>query len=113
MVNARVEVVEEGETVTFLHRIRPGGADRSYGIQVAKLAGLPASLLARAREILGELERHRPIEADRQAPAQLDLDMAPGPTHAVLAELAELDLDDLTPRQALTKLVELQERVAR
>jgi len=113
VVNARVEVVEEGETVTFLHRIRPGGADRSYGIQVAKLAGLPASLLARAREILGELERHRPIEADRQAPAQLDLDMAPGPTHAVLAELAELDLDDLTPRQALSKLAELQERVAR
>jgi DNA mismatch repair protein MutS len=113
VVNARVEVVEEGETVTFLHRIRPGGADRSYGIQVAKLAGLPASVLARAREILGELELHRPIEADRDAPAQLDLGLVPPTPHPVLSELAELDLDDLTPREALSKLAELQERVGR
>jgi DNA mismatch repair protein MutS len=113
VINARVEVVEDGETVTFLHRIRPGGADRSYGIQVAKLAGLPASLLARAREILGELELHRPIEADRPAPAQLDLGLATPPAHPVLDELAELDLDDLTPREALTKLAELQERMGR
>ena len=113
VVNARVEVVEEGETVTFLHRIRPGGADRSYGIQVAKLAGLPASLLARAREILGELELHRPIEADRPAPAQLDLGLGAPPAHPVLDELAGLDLDDLTPREALSKLAELQERMGR
>jgi DNA mismatch repair protein MutS len=113
VVNARVEVVEEGETVTFLHRIRPGGADRSYGIQVAKLAGLPASLLARAREILGELELHRPIETDRPAPAQLDLGLATPPANPVLDELAGLDLDDLTPREALSKLAELQERMGR
>jgi DNA mismatch repair protein MutS len=113
VVNARVEVVEEGESVTFLHRIRPGGADRSYGIQVAKLAGLPASLLARAREILGELERHRPLEADRPVPAQLDLTLPSAPTHPVLDALAQLDLDGLTPREALGKLAELQEQVGR
>ena len=113
VVNARVEVVEEGETVTFLHQIRPGGADRSYGIQVARLAGLPASLLARAREVLGELERHRPLEADREAPAQLDLSLPSPITHPVLDELAELDLDGLTPREALSKLAALQERVGR
>ena len=80
---------------------------------MARLAGLPASLLARAREVLGELERHRPLEADRQAPAQLDLGL-PSPTaHPVLDELAELDLDGLTPREALSKLAELQERVGR
>ena len=113
VVNARVEVLEEGESVTFLHRIRPGGADRSYGIQVAKLAGLPASLLARAREILGELELHRPLEADRPVPAQLDLGLPSPPAHPVLDELAQLDLDGLTPREALTKLAELQQRVGR
>jgi DNA mismatch repair protein MutS len=111
IVNARVEVVEEGEGVTFLHRIRPGGADRSYGIQVARLAGLPSSVLARAREVLGDLERRRPLEADRPAPAQLDLGLPPPPpAHPVLDELAQLDLDGLTPREALSKLAELQER---
>ncbi len=114
VANYRVEVVEEGESVTFLHRIRPGGADRSYGIQVARLAGLPASLLARAREILSELEERRPLEAERPAPAQLDLGLAAVPfAHPVLDALAELDLDGLTPRQALTTLAELQERAAR
>ncbi len=113
VVNARVEVLEEGESVTFLHRIHPGGADRSYGIQVAKLAGLPAGVLARAREILGELELHRPLEADRPGPAQLDLGIAPPAAHPVLDELAQLDLDGLTPREALSKLAELQQRVGR
>ncbi|MGD0371465.1 MAG: DNA mismatch repair protein MutS [Candidatus Dormibacteria bacterium] len=113
VVNARVEVVEEGETITFLHRIRPGGADRSYGIQVARLAGLPAGLLARAREVLGEMESRRPLEADREAPAQLDLGLPAPAAHPVLDELAELDLDGLTPREALSKLAELQERAGR
>src|SRR5205814_3159351 len=53
--NERVEVLEEGDAVRFLHRVVPGGADRSYGIHVAALAGLPPQLLARAREVLGEL----------------------------------------------------------
>ncbi len=107
-------MVEEGESVIFLHRIRPGGADRSYGIQVARLAGLPAGVLARAREVLGELERRRPLETDHPAPAQLDLGLpAPSTGHPVLHELAQLDLDGLTPREALSKLAELQEWVAR
>ncbi len=113
VVNARVEVVEEGDSVTFLHRIRPGGADRSYGIQVARLAGLPASLLARAREVLGELELHRPLEVDGPAPAQLDLGLPASPPHPVLDELALLDVDGLTPREALSKLAELQQRASR
>ena len=90
-----------------------GAPTARIGIQVAKLAGLPASLLARAREILGELELHRPIEADRPAPAQLDLGLGTPPAHPVLGELAGLDLDELTPREALSKLAELQERMGR
>ena len=113
VTNARVEVIEDGDTVAFVHRIQPGGADRSYGIQVARLAGLPASLLARAREVLGELELHRPLEPDRPVAAQLDLGLATPPAHPVLDELAQLDLDGLTPREALSKLAELQERVGR
>ncbi|MGD0832984.1 MAG: DNA mismatch repair protein MutS [Candidatus Dormibacteria bacterium] len=112
VVNARVEVVEEGDTVTFLHTIRPGGADRSYGIEVARLAGLPAGLLARAREILSELEQQRPIEAGRPVPAQMDLGLAVTPPHPVIEELAQLDLDGITPLMALNKLAELHDRVS-
>jgi hypothetical protein len=56
---------------------------------------------------------HRPIETDRPAPAQLDLGLATPPANPVLDELAGLDLDDLTPREALSKLAELQERMGR
>jgi DNA mismatch repair protein MutS len=71
--NARVEVVEDNDAVTFLHRIVAGGADRSYGIHVAKLAGVPASVLARARDVLGEMERNRPLMRTSEGPDQLAL----------------------------------------
>ncbi|NIP83003.1 MAG: hypothetical protein GWM90_28750, partial [Gemmatimonadetes bacterium] len=56
LVNANVAVKEAGEDIVFLRRLEPGGADRSYGIQVGRLAGLPPAVVARAREILTELE---------------------------------------------------------
>ena len=59
--NARVEVVEDGADITFLHRIVPGGADRSYGVHVARLAGIPGGVLARARQLLAAQERERPL----------------------------------------------------
>ena len=110
--NARVEVEEEGDRVTFLHRIVPGGADRSYGIHVAKLAGIPVSVLLRARRILDELERTRPLtSSDREAAiSQLSLDIPP-PKHPVLSELEELQVDVLSPLAALNKLAELRARV--
>jgi len=106
--NQRVEVIEEGDRVRFLHRVVPGGADRSYGIHVAALAGLPPSVIARARQVLGDLERHRPLEP----PAfqlGLPLETAADP---VAAELSELDLDQLTPIEALQKLYELRSRLS-
>ncbi len=106
--NQRVEVVEEGDRVTFLHRVVPGGADRSYGIHVAALAGLPPSLIARARQVLAELERHRPLEPPAQ---QLGLPLETG-KDPVAAELDELDLDKLTPIEALQKLYELRSRLS-
>jgi DNA mismatch repair protein MutS len=105
--NQRVEVLEEGDTVRFLHRVVPGGADRSYGIHVAALAGLPATVIARARAVLGELERQRPLEpAAQQLGLPLQVPAAP-----LLAELEELQLDSLSPLEALQKLYELKSRL--
>jgi len=109
--NYNVAVSEEEGRVVFLHRILPGGADKSYGVHVAQLAGLPRPVIQRAQEVLSELEdkgdrlprRRRP----RQAAVQLSF---LGTSDAVLEELASLDVDGLTPLQAITKLYELRER---
>ncbi|HYR54396.1 MAG TPA: DNA mismatch repair protein MutS, partial [Methylomirabilota bacterium] len=84
--NERVEVLEEGETVRFLHRVVPGGADRSYGIHVAALAGLPSGVIARARQVLAELERQRPLEPPEQQ-LGLPMEMAPDPLRKELEEI--------------------------
>jgi DNA mismatch repair protein MutS len=111
--NARVEVVEEGADITFLHRIVPGGADRSYGVQVAKLAGIPGGVLVRARQLLAAQERDRPLAGNGEHGSdQLTLSIGdPGP-HPVMSELASLELDGMTPIAALNKLVELRERAS-
>jgi len=106
--NERVEVAEEGGTIRFLHRVVPGGADRSYGIHVAALAGLPPQLLARAREILAELERQRPLEPVEQ---QLGLPLAV-PEEGIRRELSSIELDRLSPLEALQKLYELRARLS-
>ena len=97
--NFRMEVREEGERVIFLHQVVEGGADRSYGIHVAELAGLPRQVVVRARQVLGDLEGHRPLERP-EASAQLSLPL----DHPVVAELKQLDLERLSPRDALEKL---------
>jgi DNA mismatch repair protein MutS len=102
--NERVEVLEEGDRVRFLHRVVPGGADRSYGIHVAALAGLPPQLLARARQVLAELERQRPLEPAAQ---QLGLPLAPA-EDPIRRELAAIEVDQLSPLEALQKLYELR-----
>ncbi|MDO8613134.1 MAG: DNA mismatch repair protein MutS, partial [Dehalococcoidia bacterium] len=110
--NYNVAVTEQGGEVVFLHRILPGGADRSYGVQVAQLAGLPKPVVLRAQELLEELEAarrdpSRPARARREESPQLPLFAA---NSALLRELAETDVDSLTPLQALTRLYELTER---
>jgi len=105
--NQRVEVLEEGETVRFLHRVVPGGADRSYGIHVAAVAGLPAAVIARARDVLGELERQRPLEPP-EVQLGLPIEMAPDPLRK---ELEELDPAALSPLEALQKLYQLRAKL--
>ena len=94
-------------TVVFLHRVVPGGADRSYGIHVAALAGLPSGVIARARQVLAELERQRPLEPPEQQ-LGLPMEMAPDPLRK---ELEEIEPDSLSPLEALQKLYELRSRL--
>ena len=107
--NYNVAVAEEGDRVVFLRKVVPGGADKSYGIHVAQLAGLPRSVIHRAEEILGLLEREAsrsPVKARRPAEVlQLPLFAT---DHPVVEELKELDVTQMTPLEAITKLYELQ-----
>jgi DNA mismatch repair protein MutS len=111
--NHNVAVTEEGGRVVFLRKIVPGGSDRSYGIHVAELAGLPRAVIQRAAEVLSVLEashngRAVPSRARHRQPAeQLPLFAA---RSRLLEELAALDVDSLTPLQAITTLYELRER---
>ena len=105
--NERMEVLEEGDTVRFLHRVVPGGADRSYGIHVAAVAGLPSSVIARAREVLADLELQRPLEPP-EVQLGLPIELAPDPLRK---ELEEIDPASLSPLEALQKLYQLRARL--
>jgi DNA mismatch repair protein MutS len=105
--NERVEVLEEGDTVRFLHRVVPGGADRSYGIHVAAVAGLPSGVIARARQVLSELERQKPLEPP-EFQLGLPIELAPD---ALRKELEDIDPESLSPLEALQKLYQLRARL--
>ena len=137
MANVHLDATEHQDHVVFLHHIQEGPANRSYGLQVAKLAGIPGPVLQAAGEKLRELEEVRPAEvrpaevrpaevrpagghrheaagpaedlgAGAGVPAQVDLFADP---HPVVAALEQLDVDELTPRQALEMLYELKSRL--
>jgi DNA mismatch repair protein MutS len=103
--NYNIAVAEEGGQVVFLHRILPGGADRSYGIHVAELAGMPRPVINRAQEILAQLEsesaQQRQAGAGPAAGRQLPLFHEPDPMRE---ELRDLDVSSMTPLEALNKL---------
>jgi DNA mismatch repair protein MutS len=119
LANAHVTVKEWGDGVVFLHRVADGAADRSYGIHVARLAGLPTSVIERAKVVLAELESERTVEeleraparARRETPARLPLfESAPPAEHPLAGELAALSPDAMTPLEALQRLVEWKRR---
>ena len=112
--NYNVAVSEDQGNVVFLHRIVPGGADRSYGIHVAQLAGMPSSIIHRAWELLKELEHgarnnRRPGagRTKRRAPPVEQLSLI-GTQDPALDDLLSLDINSMTPMDALNKLYELQ-----
>ena len=104
--NFCVAVKERGSEVIFLRRIKQGGADKSYGIQVAKLAGLPKSVMKRAEEILKSMEKSEPVRPviNRKGSAP-DMFVAQG-----FKDLLAIDVPSLTPIEAMSKLYELQQQ---
>jgi DNA mismatch repair protein MutS len=112
IVNVHLTAREHGDRIVFLHSVREGPANQSYGLQVARLAGLPHEVLARARSHLERLE----AEAERAESAQLNLFAAqrrkepePAAPDPVAAMLDQLDPDALTPREALDAIYRLIE----
>ena len=112
MRNYNVAVTSEGDEVVFTHHIVPGGADRSYGIHVAQMAGLPAALVSRAYEILADLEgaTHQ-VAVGAGAKIVKVKQLGLFDTHPALDELRALDVSKLTPLDALNKLAQLQKRL--
>ena len=113
--NYHVSVKETGGGIVFLRKVEPGAADRSYGIEVAKLAGLPHEVIERAREVLAEHE-----SAEQQVTGHLSPGAEPAPpqltiftplSQPVLEKLREVDLNRLTPLEALNLLAELKKQV--
>jgi DNA mismatch repair protein MutS len=114
--NYNVAVAEEGDHVIFLRKIVPGGADRSYGIHVAQLAGLPKPVIRRAEEILKNLEQEVQRSPAGSVPRRVtqaqQLALFPA-SHPVLDELKALDVSAMSPLEAINKLFELQEKAKR
>ncbi|MFC3932595.1 DNA mismatch repair protein MutS [Streptococcus dentapri] len=117
LVNVHVATLEQNGNVTFLHKITEGPADKSYGIHVAKIAGLPSDLLTRADRILTDLEAHSVSltsdkkvspESDQDANQQLSLFEMKGINDELAAALAELDVVNMTPMEAMTALFEMK-----
>lgn len=111
-----VAVTEEEGHVVFLHKIVPGGADKSYGVHVAQLAGIPKPVIHRAEEILTELERkgdertRRKAMREIQTPTVMQMTLFSAEHHPLIEELQRLAIDELTPIEAISKLYELQKR---
>jgi DNA mismatch repair protein MutS len=112
--NYNVAVKEWGDEVIFLRKIVPGGCDDSYGIQVARLAGVPKQVLERAKEILAELENgevaQQKLPEPKPKPVSYQLSIFSPKDSQIVEELRKLDLEKLTPIEALNKLSELKKK---
>jgi DNA mismatch repair protein MutS len=118
VVNVHLDATEHGESLVFLHAVREGPANRSYGLAVAQLAGVPREVISAARRYLEALEAQRDaLSAAAKPQASLPFDAPPpvpepslpSPRSTLEAHLAALDLDSLSPREAQTLLYELQQ----
>jgi DNA mismatch repair protein MutS len=119
--NATMKVKEWQGEVVFLHEVMPGAADRSYGIQVAKLAGLPAAVIERAKVVLAELEaeeRGKPLSGFddlplfQASPATPAKPAEPSPLDKVIAALEAMHPDEMSPREAIDALYALKAKLA-
>jgi DNA mismatch repair protein MutS len=119
VANYRVAVKEQGDRIVWLHKVLPGGTDRSYGVHVARMAGVPPEVVQRAEQILREFER-RGVQGATQPPAsdaptvrtkKLQLTLFEAEAHPVLEALRALDIATLSPVEALLKLDELKRKL--
>ena len=115
--NYSIGAKESAGGIVFLRKILPGGTDRSYGIQVAQLAGLPREVIHRAKEIMAQLEAEKHIKGKLERGEQLTFadyiygEQVPEEKHPVIEELNEINVDDLTPLEALMKIAQWKEQV--
>ncbi|MGE3172389.1 MAG: DNA mismatch repair protein MutS [Planctomycetota bacterium] len=117
VIAQRVAVREWGEEIVFLHRIEDGGTDRSYGLHVARLAGIPRAVIGRAEAVLQELEsegqdlrEHLVNARERQRPGKRQQELFAAPPDPIVEELRALDVDGISPRDALQLLAKWKER---
>ena len=117
-MNYNISVKEWGDEIIFLRKIEKGPADKSYGIQVARLAGIPDGILQRAREVLANLEKEelnetgKPRFADKKTKkGAAQLDLFGSVKESVLSELRNLDVTGISPQEALQKLIEIKKKV--
>lgn len=109
VANVHLDAVEHGDEIIFMHSVKEGPANQSYGLQVAQLAGVPREVVRRAREKLRELEDSSATEVQSESPAhQIGL-FETAPPHPLLEEVAAIDPDSLSPREALQQLYRLKE----
>ncbi len=109
IVNVHLDAVEHGDAIIFMHRVQDGPADRSYGLQVAALAGVPPTVIQQARQRLRLLERQMlRRELPARPPARAQIPLFGDTAHPVVAALTDLDPDALTPKQALAELRRLR-----
>jgi DNA mismatch repair protein MutS len=105
ITNVHIDAIEHGDKIVFLHSVKPGPANQSYGLQVAQLAGVPVSAIQLARNKLVELEQHS-VEQHKDSG---QLEMFSNREHPVIDRLKEMSLDNFTPREALDMLYQLQQ----
>jgi DNA mismatch repair protein MutS len=117
--NYNIAVKEWGDEIIFLRKIEQGPADKSYGIQVARLAGLPESIIGRAKEVLANLEKEelneigKPRFADKKSKkGSAQLDLFSSIADSVVTEIKNIDVSNLAPEEALKKLIELKKRLS-
>ena len=108
MINVHLDATEHEDHVVFMHHIQEGPANRSFGLEVAKLAGVPTGVLLHARQKLSELESQQIVESSHASGEQVDLFSAPIAKSPVLSVLSEIDPDQMTPKEALDALYTLK-----
>eukprot|EP01093_Parvamoeba_rugata_P006822 TRINITY_DN20819_c0_g1_i1.p1 TRINITY_DN20819_c0_g1~~TRINITY_DN20819_c0_g1_i1.p1 ORF type:complete len:199 (+),score=58.34 TRINITY_DN20819_c0_g1_i1:78-599(+) len=97
LVNVHLDAIEHNDTIAFMHTVLDGAASKSFGLQVAALAGVPKAVIKHAKQKLKKLGNHQPVTADINAVQPSLFESEPS---QVEAQLAEIDIDDLSPRQA-------------